>query len=127
MTNGQPYRAVGAVARGRVRPERLPSLTSAQTIGARAVNPAILRDEDIRGIVGQTLDAADAAALGAAFARGMITAGMQVARVGLGPTPMLQFARIQLRTDAAVMVTGSHDSAEYNGFKLSIRGRSLTQ
>jgi len=153
MTNGQSYRAV---ARGRVRPERLPSLTSAQTIGARAVNPAILRDEDIRGIVGQTLDAADAAALGAAFgtfvaerggrtvvlgfdgrvtsralavafARGMITAGMQVARVGLGPTPMLQFARIQLRTDAAVMVTGSHDSAEYNGFKLSIRGRSLTQ
>lgn len=156
MTNGQPYRAVGAVARGRVRPERLASLTSAQTIGARAVNPAILRDDDIRGIVGRTLDAADAAALGAAFgtsiaerggrtvvlgfdgrvtsralavafARGMITAGMQVARVGLGPTPMLQFARIQLRADAAVMVTGSHDPPEYNGFKLNMHGRSLTQ
>ncbi|MGH6984778.1 MAG: hypothetical protein ACREEI_11180, partial [Stellaceae bacterium] len=156
MTNGQPYCAVGAVARGRVRPERLASLTSAQTIGARAINPAILRDDDIRGIVGQTLDATDAAALGAAFgtlvaerggrtvvlgfdgrvtsralavafAGGMITAGMQVARVGLGPTPMLQFARIQLRADAAVMVTGSHDPPEYNGFKLSVHGRSLTQ
>lgn len=155
-TNGQPYRADGAVARGRVRPERLPSLTSTQTIGARVIDPIILRDEDIRGIVGQALDAADAAALGAAFgtfvaerggrtavlgfdgrvtsralavafARGMITAGMQVARVGLGPTPMLHFARAQLRVDAAVMVTGSHDPPEYNGFKLSVRGRSLTQ
>ncbi|HKR20811.1 MAG TPA: phosphomannomutase/phosphoglucomutase [Stellaceae bacterium] len=154
--NGQPYRADGAVARGRVRPERLPSLTSTQTIGARVIDPIILRDEDIRGIVGQALDAADAAALGAAFgtfvaerggrtvvlgfdgrvtaralavafARGMITAGMQVARVGLGPTPMLHFARAQLRVDAAVMVTGSHDPPEYNGFKLSMRGRSLTQ
>lgn len=153
--NGQPYRADGAVARGRVRPERLASLTSAQTVGARVVDPAILRDEDIRGIVGRALDPADAAALGAAFgtlvaerggrtvvlgfdgrvssralaiafARGMITAGMQVARVGLGPTPMLQFAGTQLRTDAAAMVTGSHDPPEYNGFKLSMRGRSLT-
>ena len=155
-TNGQPYRADGAVARGRVRPERLASLTSAQTISARVVDPAILRDEDIRGIVGRALDPADAAALGAAFgtlvaerggrtvvlgfdgrltsralavafARGMITAGMQVARVGLGPTPMLHFARARLRTDAAAMVTGSHDPPEYNGFKLSVRGRSLTQ
>lgn len=155
-TNGQPYRADGAVARGRVRPERLASLTSAQTIAARVIDPAILRDEDIRGIVGRALEPADAAALGAAFgtfvaerggrtvvlgfdgrltsralavsfARGMITAGMQVARVGLGPTPMLHFARAQLRTDAAVMVTGSHDPPEYNGFKLSVRGRSLTQ
>ena len=154
-TNGQPYRADGAVARGRMRPERLASLTSAQTIAARVINPAILRDEDIRGIVGRALDPADAAALGAAFgtlvaerggrtvvlgfdgrltsralavafARGMITAGMQVARVGLGPTPMLHFARAQLRTDAAVMVTGSHDPPEYNGFKLSVHGRSLT-
>ena len=154
-TNGQPYRADGAFARGRVRPERLASPGSTQTISARVIDPAILRDEDIRGIVGRSVDAADAAALGAAFgtlvakgdgrtvvlgfdgrltsralavafARGMITTGMQVARVGLGPTPMMQFARVQLRADAAVMVTGSHDPPEYNGFKLSVHGRSLT-
>ncbi|MGH6968309.1 MAG: phosphomannomutase/phosphoglucomutase [Stellaceae bacterium] len=152
--NGTHYRANEAFARGRLRPERIAPPAPRRVIGTRIIDPASLRDDDIRGIVGKTLDDADAGALGAAFgtfvagrggrtvalgfdgrltsralaiafARGMIATGMQVARIGLGPTPMLYFANAQLRTDAAVMVTGSHDPPEYNGFKLVVGGQSL--
>ncbi len=151
--NGVPYSADGAQVAGRLRPERIVPPT-VHAIGPRSIHPAILRDDDICGIVGQTLNGADATALGAAFgtlvgqhggrtvalgfdgratsrglavafARGMIAAGMQVVRVGLGPTPMLYFAAVQLRTDAAVMVTGSHAPPAYNGFKLMFGGWSL--
>ena len=143
-----------AKANGHVWSERAKLQPPRRTIGPRTINPAALREEDIRGVVGKTLDDADAAALGAAFgtivserggrtvalgfdgrltsralavafARGMIAAGMQVARVGLSSTPMLYFAHTRLRTDAAVMVTGSHDPPECNGFKLAVGGRSL--
>src|SRR5487761_1285007 len=152
--NGTHYRADGAFAGGRVRPERIASPSMRRVIGSRMIDPAVLRDDDIRGIVGKTLDDADAGALGAAFgtliserggrsvalgldgrvtsrrlavafARGMIATGMHVIRIGLGPTPMLYFANAELRTDAAVMVTGSHDPPEYNGFKLMFGGQSL--
>lgn len=151
--NGRPYRAEGTESAGRLRPERM-AAPAVRTVSPRMIHPAILRNDDIRGIVGQTLDDADAAALGAAFgtlvaqrggrtvalgfdgrktsrglaiafARGMIGAGMHVVRIGLGPTPMLYFAAVELRTDAAVMVTGSHAPPAYNGFKLMFGGRSL--
>ncbi|MDE2228406.1 MAG: phosphomannomutase/phosphoglucomutase [Alphaproteobacteria bacterium] len=152
--NGTHYRTSGAFSDGRLRPERIGSPAARRTIGKRLIDPANLREDDIRGIVGKTLDDADAGALGAAFgtlvserggrtvalgfdgrltsralavafARGLIATGIHVARVGLGPTPMLYFANAMLRTDAAVMVTGSHDPPEYNGFKLTVRGRTL--
>lgn len=148
------YNADGVEVAGRLRPERMTSPAVRHAIGPRAILPAILRDDGIRGIVGQTLDEADAGALGAAFgtlviqrggrtvalgfdgrdtsrglaiafARGMIGAGIHVVRIGLGPTPMLYFAGVQLRTDAAVMVTGSHAPPDHNGFKLMFGGRSL--
>jgi phosphomannomutase len=118
------------------------------------LDKSILREYDIRGIVGQTLHAVDAAALGRAFgtlirrsggrscalgrdgrisspqlakafARGLKAAGIDVYRIGIGPTPMLYFAEHHLPTDAAAMVTGSHNPADYNGFKLVLQGRTI--
>ena len=118
---------------------------------ARVLHPTLLREYDIRGIVGDNLSAADARAIGLAFGtllardggrtvavgldgrltspelekalvEGLTATGMAVTRVGLGPTPMLYFAAHELATDGAVMVTGSHNPSDYNGFKFSHRG-----
>lgn len=112
-------------------------------------DPTTLREYDIRGIVGRTLHEADAFAIGRTFgsmiARGSGTrvavgydgrlsspalesalvagleaSGMEVLRVGRGPTPMLYYAATVQQTDGAVMVTGSHNPPDYNGFKMMI-------
>ena len=119
-----------------------------------AFKESILREYDIRGIVGDTLTDADARALGRAFgtlvarkgghrvalgrdgrlsspalaaavADGLAASGLEVVRVGLGPTPMLYFANKHLETDGAVMVTGSHNPPDHNGFKLVLGGAAL--
>jgi phosphomannomutase len=115
-------------------------------------DPTILREYDIRGIVGETLSAADAQAVGRAFAQtlaasggrrlavgydgrltspeleaalvdGMASEGVDVVRIGLGPTPMLYFAAATLGVDGGVMVTGSHNPSDYNGFKFVLAGK----
>ncbi len=115
-------------------------------------DPTVLREYDIRGIVGKTLHAADAHAIGrcfgsiirrdggrtvavgydgrlsspeleAALTEGLVAAGIAVARVGRGPTPMLYFAGTTLPADGAVMVTGSHNPPDYNGFKMMRAGK----
>jgi len=112
-------------------------------------HPSILREYDIRGIVGETLFEADARAIGQSFAlvvketggkavavgrdgrlsspaleaalvEGLTASGIDVVRVGLGPTPMLYFAGNTLGVDAGVMVTGSHNPPDHNGFKLML-------
>jgi phosphomannomutase len=117
-------------------------------------NPTILREYDIRGIVGDTLTEADAHALGrtyAAFARdegaeriavgrdgrthsgmleaalirGLTEGGINVMQIGMGPSPMLYFATYYLDVDGGLQVTGSHNPADYNGFKLLLKGRSV--
>lgn len=152
--NGSLYRTDGAAAVSRLGDEQSVPSAPRRVVGARIIDPQSLRDGGIRGIAGRTFDDDDAGALGAAFgtlisqrggrtvalgfdgrltsrslavafARGMIATGMHVARVGLGPTPMIYFAHAELRTDAAVVVTGSHEPAEYNGFRLVADGRSL--
>ncbi len=115
-------------------------------------HPTILREYDIRGIVGETLFAADAHALGRAFAAtalaaggrrlavgydgrltspeleaalvdGLAEGGAEVTRIGLGPTPMLYYAAATLGVDGGVMVTGSHNPPDHNGFKLVLGGK----
>ncbi|HTV89716.1 MAG TPA: phosphomannomutase/phosphoglucomutase [Stellaceae bacterium] len=117
-------------------------------------DPTILREYDIRGIVGETLSPADAHALGRVFARrvreagggrvavgydgrltspmletalidGLAEEGADVVRVGRGPTPMLYFAAATLAVDAGVMVTGSHNPPDHNGFKLVLQGKAF--
>jgi phosphomannomutase len=117
-------------------------------------NPTILREYDIRGLVGSTLTEADAYALGRTFAskahgegartiavgrdgrihsgmleaeliRGLTEGGMNVVQVGMGPSPMLYFATHYLDVDGGIQVTGSHNPADYNGFKLLLKGRSV--
>jgi phosphomannomutase len=112
-------------------------------------NPTILREYDIRGIVGETLGEADARAIGRAFATllaerglrrvavgydgrlssptlesalvsGLTESGCDVVRIGLGPTPMLYFAAFTLDVDAGIMITGSHNPSDYNGFKMTV-------
>jgi phosphomannomutase len=110
-------------------------------------HPSSLREYDIRGIVGETLGEADAYAIGRGFGtrvrrnggtrvavgydgrvsstalenelvRGLRETGIDVVRVGLGPTPMLYYAEATLEVDGGVQVTGSHNPGEYNGFKM---------
>ena len=121
---------------------------------AHEFNPTILREYDIRGIVGDTLNESDAYALGRTFAakardeearriavgrdgrthsgmleaaliRGLTEGGIDVVQVGMGPSPMLYFATHYLDVDGGIQVTGSHNPANYNGFKLLLKGRSV--
>lgn len=115
-------------------------------------HPSILREYDIRGIVGDTLHEPDALAIGLAFGtcviraggktvatgydgrvsspalhaalvEGLRKSGCDVTSVGIGPTPMTYFAARHLKTDAAVMVTGSHNPGNYNGFKFTLKNK----
>ena len=121
---------------------------------AHQFNPTILREYDIRGIVGDTLTEADAYALGRTFAalardegarrlavgrdgrthsgmleaalvRGLTEGGIDVMLIGMGPSPMLYFATCEMDVDGGIQVTGSHNPADYNGFKLLLKGRSV--
>jgi phosphomannomutase len=116
------------------------------------LDPTILREYDIRGIVGTNLSAADARAIGGAYAAtvaaaggrriavgydgrltspelegalvdGLAGGGGDVVRIGRGPTPMLYYAAATLGVDAGVMVTGSHNPPDYNGFKFVLGGK----
>lgn len=53
-----------------------------------------------------------------ALVDGLEKSGVDVIRVGLGPSPMLYFAVKTLTADGGIMVTGSHNPPEYNGFKM---------
>jgi phosphomannomutase len=115
-------------------------------------DPTILREYDIRGVVGKTLSAADARAIGRTYAialgeagggrvavgydgrltspeletalvDGLVTEGADVVRIGRGPTPMLYYAAATLGVDGGVMVTGSHNPPDYNGFKFVFQGK----
>lgn len=115
-------------------------------------DPTVLREYDIRGIVGKTLVAADAYAIGRAFGTivrrdpkgvekrvcigrdgrlsspqmeaalidGLADSGVEIIRVGLGPTPMLYYAVHHFDAAGGIMVTGSHNPSDYNGFKFMI-------
>jgi phosphomannomutase len=121
---------------------------------AHRFHPTILREYDVRGIVGETLSTADAFALGRAYATivrkgggtrvcvgmdgrlsspelaeavisGLCAGGVDVQWIGLGPTPMLYFAVHHLDADGGVQVTGSHNPPAHNGFKMMLGKKSF--
>ncbi len=116
-------------------------------------HPTVLREYDIRGVIGETLGAQDARAIGRGFAtllgraggrkvavgydgrtsspmleqalvEGLTASGMDVVRIGMGPTPMLYYAEASAQdVQGGIQITGSHNPADYNGFKLVFQGR----
>jgi len=64
--------------------------------------------------------------LSAALARGIQKSGINVIDVGLVATPMVYFAAYQLKTNCAVMLTGSHNPPDYNGLKMVLAGETLS-
>lgn len=63
--------------------------------------------------------------LQSALNEGLKAAGVDVINIGMVPTPVLYFAALTLGTGSGVMVTGSHNPPDYNGFKMMIAGHTL--
>ena len=64
--------------------------------------------------------------LGGALVRGLQAAGMDVLDIGMVPTPVLYYAAAELTEGTGVMLTGSHNPAEYNGVKMVLGGETLS-
>ena len=117
-------------------------------------NKTILREYDIRGIVGKDLHFQDSLYLGKSFAtyikklklknivvgydgrktspkleshlvNGLISKGIKIYRIGLVPTPLLYYSMYKLNLDSGIMVTGSHNPPNYNGFKMLLKRKSI--
>src|SRR5512139_1610388 len=114
-----------------------------------AFNKEIFREYDIRGIADRDLVDPVIELLGKAFAeylrptgvqtvtigydarlssprlrdalsRGLTASGLNVVDLGLCPTPALYFSLYHLKPGAGIMITGSHNPSEFNGFKLCV-------
>ena len=119
------------------------------------IDHRIFRAYDIRGVVGQSLDAGVAELIGQAIgsvmaeqgldaivvgrdgrlsgpelAQGLIEglrkAGRNVIDIGMAPTPVVYFGCYHLRTGCGVAITGSHNPPDYNGFKIVVGGETLS-
>ena len=116
-------------------------------------HPTVLREYDIRGIIGETLGPDDARAIGRCFAtllreaggskvavghdgrvsspilehalvEGLTASGCDVVRIGMAATPMLYYAEASAEeVHGGIQITGSHNPANYNGFKMVFQGR----
>ncbi len=141
-----------------VAPEASKAVRSTSETAAEpgiALDRSIFRAYDIRGVVGQTLDANIARLIGQAIGsvmhernqrsivigrdgrlsspamagaliEGLRKAGREVIDIGEVPTPMAYFGSFHLRTGCCVSVTGSHNPPDYNGFKIVIDGETLS-
>lgn len=115
---------------------------------------SIFKAYDIRGIVGQTLNTDVAYKIGQAFgtaalakgqtsvvigrdgrlsgpelssalASGLQAVGIEVIDLGVVATPMVYFGTHVLGTQSGIMVTGSHNPPDYNGFKMVLAGEAI--
>jgi phosphomannomutase/phosphoglucomutase len=113
------------------------------------VNPDIFREYDIRGVVGRdlTLEVVEllgkgygtyvkgiqvhkvslgydarlsSPAFAEALTRGIVSTGVDVVQIGMVATPTLYFSFYDLDVGGGVMITGSHNPPEFNGFKLGV-------
>jgi len=113
------------------------------------INPQIYREYDIRGVVDKDLTPEIVRRLGQGFGthmaklgqkdlvvgrdgrlsspsygqaviEGLISAGCNVIDIGVCPTPVFYFSLFHLDKDGGMMVTGSHNPPEFNGFKVSV-------
>jgi phosphomannomutase/phosphoglucomutase len=113
------------------------------------MNSQVFREYDIRGIVANDFDDAFVVDLGRGYAtllhqagkktitlgrdcrlssdrlrdrlaEGLLGAGIDVVDIGVVPTPLLYFSVLSWKMDGGAMITGSHNAAEYNGFKLGV-------
>ncbi len=120
----------------------------------KSINPNIFRESDIRGLVQTDLTPDQVDKIGKAIgtylkrqggnvitlgrdvrnssknfrdviAQGLLSTGCQLKDIGVVPTPVSYFSQHHLETDAGIMITGSHNPAEYNGFKINVGGNSL--
>lgn len=118
------------------------------------LSPTLFKAYDIRGIVGQTLDASIAYDIGRAFGaavlaqgehaaivgrdgrlsgpelstalvNGLQSTGVTVIDLGVVTTPMVYYATNVLSTTSGIMVTGSHNPADHNGFKMVLGGEAI--
>jgi phosphomannomutase/phosphoglucomutase len=114
----------------------------------------IFKAYDIRGVVGKTVDAGVAMQIGQAFgsavrakgettvvigrdgrlsgpqlcsalAAGLQAAGVDVIDIGIVATPLVYFATEVLEAKSGIMVTGSHNPPDYNGFKMVLSGEAI--
>ncbi len=136
------------------KPKR--DLTEAESSKSSVViDRSIFRAYDIRGVMGQTLDAGVAELIGQAIGslmhdqgledivvgrdgrlsgpelteglvNGLRKAGRNVIDIGLVPTPVVYFGCFHLRTGCGVAITGSHNPPDYNGFKIVVGGQTLS-
>ena len=113
------------------------------------MNPRIFREYDVRGLVDIDLTDEVVYSLGRGFATyisrlgkrnvvvardgrlssprfrdslvaGMVAGGLDVVDVGVCPTPVFYFSLFHLDRDGGVMITGSHNPPEFNGFKICV-------
>ena len=119
-----------------------------------SLSKTIFKAYDIRGVIGSTLDAGIARRIGQAFgaaalakgertviigrdgrlsgpelakalAEGLQAAGVDVVDLGMVATPMVYFATNVLGARSGIMVTGSHNPPDYNGFKMVLAGEAI--
>lgn len=116
------------------------------------INPTIFREYDLRGVVDVDISPSGVVELGKAFGtylnqqgltqavlgwdsrasspayrdaltKGLTSTGIDVVDIGQVTTPIFYWARVRYGLEAGVMITASHNPAEYNGFKLAGRGK----
>ncbi len=113
------------------------------------IKKEIFREYDVRGIVGKDLNPETAELFGKgygtyvrrngkrkisvgrdvrvssdelfnALVSGIVSTGIDIIDIGICPTPLLYFSLFNLDVDGGIMITGSHNPPEFNGFKICL-------